>query len=231
MNNSLNNTGCVDCKFACVNLLSSNNFELEELFNSKRTINYKKSETIFKQSTFVSHIAFIRSGIVKIFTEGYNNKNIILRFITKNNFIGLPFIFNNNYSFYTATAINDVELCLIEKSEFANFMIKDDTLKKNILNIISNNTSLLYDKISSLGTKQLHGRLASAIINLSKGDFREENIFSYITKKELAEYTGMSLESLMRLLNELKSDKIIEQKGKEIVINDYNMLDKLSVLG
>jgi len=222
---------CNNCNFACINFLSENEFGLEKLFNAKRTIIYKKSETIFKQSTFVSHIAFIRSGIVKIITEGHNEKVVILKFLTKNNFIGLPFIFNNNYSFYTATAVSNVELCLIEKNEFANFILNDNKLKKNILNIISNNTAILYDKISSLGTKQLHGRLASAILELSKSDYREENIFTYITKKELAEYTGMSVESVMRLLTELKSDKIIVQKKKEIVINDYNMLSKLSEIG
>jgi len=199
--------------------------------DAKRQIAYRKGETIFKQSTYISHIVFIRSGIVKIFTEGYNNKNIILRFVQSGEYIGLPFLFNNNYSYYTATALNNVELCLIEKNVFADLVLNNTEFKKQIFNIISNDTGILYQKITSLGTKQLHGRLATTILNLVKQEKDGENIFSYLTKKELAEFSGMSIESLMRLLNELKSDRIIVQEGKKIIINDYEMLVKLSQVG
>ncbi|MBN1253117.1 MAG: Crp/Fnr family transcriptional regulator [Bacteroidales bacterium] len=231
MNKFIDNIDCHHCKLGCVNFMKPSESELDLLLSSKRTICYKKSETIFKQSTFVSHVAFIRSGLVKIFTEGFNDKNIIIQFIAKNNFIGLPFIFNDNYSYYTATALTNTELCLIEKNEFSKLILNNLVLEKYILKLISNDAGILCDKVSSLGTKQLHGCLASAILNLSKGDFRDENIFSHLTKRELAEYAGMSVESLMRLLSELKSDKIIIQKGKEIIINDYNLLEKLSLVG
>ena len=231
MNKFNDNIDCDDCKFGCINFLNSSDLQIEKVKNARRSIVYKKAETIFKQSTFVSHIAFVRSGLVKIFTEGFGNKNIILRFVNRNQYIGLPFVFNDNYSYYTATALKQTELCLIEKSVFEKLVLSNDKLKKLVLNLISNDIRVLYEKISSLGTKQLHGRLASAILSISKGDLRDEHVFQYLTKRELAEYAGMSLESLMRLLSELKSDKIIIQQGKDIIINDYDLLVKLSHVG
>ena len=222
---------CEDCKFDCSNHKSLNKIEQQALTGAKRNIVYKKGETIFKQSTYISHIVYIRSGLIKVLTEGYNNKNIILNFVGKGQYLGLPFLFNDNYSYYTATAIKDVELCLIEKKIFANLVLSNKELNKQILNIISLDANVLYNKISSLGTKQLHGRLAAAILALSETKCSEDNIFAYLTKKELAEYAGMSIESVMRLLNELKSDRIIIQKAKKIVINDYNLLVKLSQIG
>ena len=110
-------------------------------------------------------------------------------------------------------------------------MLNNKGLEKQIVNTISNDTGILYQKITSLGTKQLHGRLATTILSLSEKEFAEEKIFNYLTKRELAEFSGMSVESLMRLLNELKSDRIIIQEGKNIIINDYDILVKLSQVG
>ncbi len=222
---------CKTCEFDCSNHNDLNSSELDLLMSAKREITYKKGETIFKQSSYISHIVYVRSGLVKVFTEGYNDKNIILRFVKKGAYIGLPFLFNNNYSYFTATAINNVELCLIEKNVFAKLMLNNKGLEKQIVNTISNDTGILYQKITSLGTKQLHGRLATTILSLSEKEFAEEKIFNYLTKKELAEFSGMSVESLMRLLNELKSDRIIIQEGKNIIINDYDILVKLSQVG
>lgn len=226
-----NSVKCDNCDFNCSNHKALNNKELGLLVSAKRDIAYKKGETILKQSTYISHIVFIRSGVVKVFTEGYNDKNIIFRFVKKGEYIGLPFLFNNNYSYFTATALNNVELCLIEKNIFAELMMHNQDLKKQIINAISDDTGILYQKVTSLGTKQLHGRLAAAILNLSEQEYKDENIFNHLTKKELAEFSGMSVESLMRLLNELKSDRIIIQEGKNIIINDYDMLVKLSQVG
>ena len=188
---NFSSVNCEDCKFNCSNHNSLNKNELNTLNNAKRNIVYKKGETIFKQSTYISHIVYIRSGLIKVLTEGYHNKNIILNFVGKGQYLGLPFLFNDNYSYYTATVIKDVELCLIEKSFFANLVLNNKKLNKQILNIISLDANVLYNKISSLGTKQLHGRLAAAILTLSEPEYFEENIFLYLTKKELAEFAGM----------------------------------------
>ena len=227
----LDSVKCETCEFDCSNHKRMTNSELDMLVSAKRNIAYKKGETIFKQSTYISHIVYVRSGLVKVFTEGYNDKNIILRFVKKGEYIGLPFLFNNNYSYFTASAVNKVELCLIEKNVFSELVLNNQDLKKQVVNIISIDTGRLYQKITSLGTKQLHGRLAAAMLELSEAEFQEENIFSYLTKKELAEFSGMSVESLMRLMSELKSDRIIIQKGKNIIINDYDLLVKLSQVG
>ncbi len=222
---------CETCDFDCSNHMNLNDSEIDILAGARRDISYKKGETIFKQSTYISHIVYVRFGLVKVFTEGYNDKNIILRFVKKGEYIGLPFLFNNNYSYYTATAINNVEVCLIEKNIFAKLVLNNQDLKKQIINTISEDTGILYQKVTSLGTKQLHGRLASTILELSKKEFEDEDVFNHLTKRELAEFSGMSIESLMRLLNELKSDRIIIQEGKNIIVNDKDILMKLSQVG
>lgn len=231
MNNKTSNIDCLNCDEKNCDPFALNNDELVVLSNNRRTINYNKNETIFKQSTYSSHVVYVQSGLVKLFTEGQNGKNVILRFISKGEFIGLPFLFNNNYVYYSATAIKDTSVCMIEKNIYAKLAYSNPSLCQKIINLIAMDTGILYEKMTTLGTKQLHGRLANAILELSDDKLIAEDIYSYITKKELAEFSGMSAESLMRLLNEFKADKIINTVGKRIEINDFEMLSKLSQLG
>jgi len=231
MSDTNSNIECLNCyENQCVSLIS-NEDDLFPLSSYRRIITYNKGETIFKQSTYSSHVVYVQSGLVKLFTEGQNGKNVILRFISKGEFIGLPFLFNDNYVYYSATAIKDTKVCMIEKNIYAKLVYSNPELCQRIINLIAVDTGILYEKMTILGTKQLHGRLATAILELSNTKLASEDIYSQITKKELAEFSGMSTESLMRLLNEFKSDKIINTVGKRIEINDLEMLSKLSQLG
>lgn len=231
MKKGINDISCDSCTENCLNPVYMNKVGQSNLSDQRRFITYKKGETIYKQATYISHIVFVRSGLVKIFTEGKNGKNIILRVIQEGEYIGLPFLYNDNYAFFSATAIKETNLCMIEKNLFSELVSNNEELRSKIVNLISKDIGILYEKMTTLGTKQLHGRLATAILELSDNKKHEDNLYAVLTKKELAEFSGMSPESLMRLLNEFKADKIIISEGKKIIINDYEMLVKLSQIG
>ena len=52
-----------------------------------------------------------------------------------------------------------------------------------------------------------------------------------LSRKELAELTGMSTESVIRMLKKFKDDGIIEMNGKTVNIANYDLLLKISEYG
>ena len=52
-----------------------------------------------------------------------------------------------------------------------------------------------------------------------------------ISRKELAELTGMSTESVIRMLKKFKDDGIIKLEGKSVNIANYDLLRKISEYG
>ncbi len=222
---------CDACEIKCELVKSLNNREYNSSDSFKRDIVYKKGETIFKQSSYISHIAFVRSGLIKIVAEGANNKNFIVKFIEGGQYIGLEYLFNKNYINFTATVVKNSDICLIDKEKLSELVLNNNELTMSIFNLLSADNRFLTKRLNVMGTKQLHGRLATAILNLTAGKWHKENVFPSVTKKELAEYSGMSPESLMRLLNEFKLDRIVLANGKDIKINDYDILVKLSQIG
>jgi CRP/FNR family transcriptional regulator len=89
----------------------------------------------------------------------------------------------------------------------------------------------LFFKIKSLGHKQMHGRLADILLYLCSDEFKEKNIFNYLSRKDIADFACISTESVVRLLTELKNEKIIEMEGKDIEILQLDLLKEISRRG
>ena len=73
------------------------------------------------------------------------------------------------------------------------------------------------------------GLLAEAIIYINQDEYRE--ICSIITRKNLAELAGISVESTIRILSEFKKEKIIDFEGKVIKIINKETLINISKNG
>jgi CRP-like cAMP-binding protein len=52
-----------------------------------------------------------------------------------------------------------------------------------------------------------------------------------LSKKDLGDFSGMSVDSVIRTLRNFKNDGIISIKGRQLTINDIAALEKISKLG
>lgn len=221
------------CKY-CENICPYHRFldkaEIDELDTSMSKINYRKKETIIKQFSHSAHVMYLKSGLVKVFTERRNEKNIVLNLITPGSFIGVSNLNNDIYNF-SAIALRESEICIINKDAFLSIMSRNIKFNQFIFTENARLTAFFIDKISSLGTKQMHGRLADVILYLCNLEFIVHNIFENITRKDIAEMSGMSSESAIRLLTEFKNDGLVLTNGKQIEINNMELMLRLSDIG
>ena len=222
---------CVDCKNSskCFKKLIST--ELEFINQNKTQILYRKGENICKQGAFASYVLYISDGLVKLYLESPNNKNINLRILKTSEFIGLSSIYGDNIYNYSTIAIKDSTICLIEKNSFRELLINNGHFASEIIKWYCENEKQLFHKIQSLGNKQMHGRLADALIYLCDQNQQEEKLISYLSRKDIAEFAGLSTESTVRLLTELKNENIIDIIGKEIDILNPGLLKDISRRG
>ena len=77
----------------------------------------------------------------------------------------------------------------------------------------------------------MHGRLADTLLYLSDESFDLLDLFSTLTRKDIADFSCISTESAVRLLAELKNDDIISMDGKNIKILDKAKLINISKKG
>jgi CRP-like cAMP-binding protein len=221
---------CKNCSEICALVKHIESGLETENMKSLTNVRYKKKETIIKQNSHSAHIIYVKSGLVKLFTERRNDKNIVLRIATPGTFIGITQLHSSTFDF-SAIAMRDCEICLFPKENFMEIVYSKRDFAKYIFETGSTFSTFLINKISSLGTKQMHGRLADVIIYLCSREFEGYDVFDSITRKDIAEMSGMSSESAIRLLTEFKNDGLIRTTGKKIEINNFELINRLSEIG
>lgn len=198
---------------------------------SKVQIDFKKGETVCKQGSFASFVMILKSGLVKAFVENAHYKNHIFKFTTPFNIIGLSSLYGDNHYHFSCQALVPSRLCLVERSSFDNIVKSNPAFAIEVMKIYSNSLQNVYDKLGCVANKQAIGKVCDALLYLSGNVFNNHIIDNTITRKDIAEYSGLATENLVRILSDLKRDNIISISNKTIEILNFETLRMLSNLG
>ncbi len=195
------------------------------------SLNFKKGETVCKQGAFASHIFFLEEGLVKLYLEE-KNKNLILSLSTNKNLLGLASIFEGNNKLpYSISAYTDSRIRMIDIQIFRQLLNQNATFSYRIINILNESTAQIYGRFFSLTQKQLHGRLADILLCLSNRIFKSNSFELPLSRADLGDLTGMSTESVIRMMKEFKEDGLIDMHCKSIELLDVARLERISEFG
>lgn len=226
----MDNDDCLNCKSEtnCFNALSDD--ELKLIDKSKVAITFKKGETIAKQGAFASGLIYIKTGMVKLYKEGPNNNNLILNIFGSDELVGISSIYGDNVFNYSIVAIEKSQIYLIELSILKELIQSNVQFATAILKRSNQITLKAYNQMYSLTHKQLNGRMASALISLTEV-YKSHKFKLTLSRKDLAEYTGMSTMGAIRVLNAFKADNIISNKKGILTILNLDSLKIIAKVG
>lgn len=208
-----------------------NEAEILEIDNNSNLVNYHKKDVIFKQNTRTSHILFIESGLVKIYKEGKSHKIISLKIIGQGHFVGLMAVFGDTLYQYSATAVEESKIRIIDHSVFLGILQNNGMFTLELMKLVSRDGLLLFNRLMTQSHKQLPGRIADVILYFSEQIYFSKKFEFPLTRQELAELAGTTKESFIRTINEFKHDKIIKLEGREVEIISMDIVKILSELG
>ena len=202
--------------------------EIKLLEKNTLEITYKKGDIICKQGTFASHIMFLCKGLVKSYIENKNN-TLLLRIIRAGNLIGLTSLLEGNTIFhFSISAYTDSKIRMFDINIFREIIKRNPLFAYDIINIFCKNTIQIYSRFFAMMHKQSFGRLADLLLCLSYRVFLSDTFELQLSRKELAELSGLSRENVIRVLKIFEKDKLIKLDGKIVKILDAEGLQKIS---
>lgn len=227
---SITNT-CVDCEKSskCFSKLIPS--ELEFINHKKIQIQYRKGENLCKQGAYASYVIYISNGLVKLYLENTNNKFTNVKLLKTTDFIGLASIYGENIYDYSVVALKETDVCLIDKSAIRKLLENNADFASELIKRYCYWEKYFFSFIKSIAYKQMPGRLADTLLNLGAEELDNEQVFKYITRKDIANFACISKESTIRLLTEFKNEGIIEVSGKNIEILKPDKLKEISKTG
>lgn len=226
-NHSHNCTDC-NCKASIFKHLSP--LELELINQSRFQVNYRAGEIIFKQGTPSPHFVCITSGLAKIYIEGYG-KNLILALVKSVDYIFGPGIYVDNRHYYTASAVEDSTACLVDVTIFKKLIRENPDFAEEFIKRVSLQSIFNFNQVISLTQKQMHGRIADVLFYLTDKIYCQNPFELTISRQDLADLSGMSKESAIRILKEFKEEGILTVDGNVLEILNPKQLRQISETG
>ena len=208
----------------------------DELNRIERLITEKifpKRQIIFWEDDPVKNIYLIKRGNIKLYKTRSDGRSQILNIYGTGGILGFDSLFVNNY-LTTGETIAESVLCQIKANDFRELLAKEPAINLQLLKAVSRELEKNENLLFTLGTRTAKERISYFLFNLynSQCDCEDnpKKINLLISRQEISEHLGMKQETVIRNLSKLKDEKIIEIKGKEIVILDSEVLEE-SALG
>jgi CRP-like cAMP-binding protein len=194
-------------------------------------ISYKKKEVICKQGSFVSHVMFVEEGLTKVFLDNGEN-SLVLKIIPGGNLLGLSSLSEGQNTYqYSAMAYVDTIIKQIDVKVFREMLSINSEFAKEVIEILSANSVQIYGRFFCLTHKQAYGRLADILLCLSDRVFNNPEFELPLSRKDLAELSGMSAETVIRMLKKFNEEGLISMDGKSFKMMDPDRLRRISETG
>jgi len=185
---------------------------------------------MFKQGTPSPHFLCLTTGLAKLYIEGYG-KNLILSLVKPVEYILGPGIFVDNRHHYSASAVEDSTACLVDVITFKKMIRNNPDFADEFIRRISLMTIFNFEQFISLTQKQMNGRIADALFYLSNVIYGSNPFDMTISRQDLADLSGMSKESAIRILKEFKDEGILTVDGNTLHILNPQQMKKISETG
>jgi CRP/FNR family transcriptional regulator len=205
--------------------------ELELMVKEKRHVHFNAGETILKQNTSASHVVCVKRGLAKIIAEGDGDKKLILRLVATHSILTGGGIFIDEIRHFTVQAVTEVECCFIDSDKIYELVSTNSQFAFELLKLNNRQNIQMLNNLVGITQKYMPGRVADLLLYLMNEIFLCNPFDTRLSRQELADMTGMTMESFIRILKEFKSSGIIAVDGGNIHVLDEEALTLISRKG
>lgn len=204
--------------------------EINALFAETTIQPCRKGEFIYRENTRISGCYFLYSGTVKIFQTGQRGKDQIIRFGKAGDLFGFRSVIRNEAACTSVETLSDCVLCHIPGTSLLHTLSHSPGFAFEMMQIACKELGDANHYIRDIAQKSVRARLAEVLLFLADdfglGD--DGALRLNVSREDLSNFVGTATETLIRLLSELKAAKIVESKGRKIVLLNIPELKRLA---
>ncbi len=222
---------CEHCDFRDVVFSYLDDATIQELCNNKEEQSFRKGEVINHEGEKIMNFKYLKSGLVKLYRRTSNGEEQVITITRPFEFVSNMSIFSEERYRYSVSAIEDSVVCVVRLEFIKELFMKNGGFAMGLLTKISKINDKIINQTLDLRQKNLIGRVAFVLLYFTKEIYNTRVFDLPVSRKEIADYIGMSTANVIRTLSDFKREGIIKVFGKTIEIVDINKLEILSKRG
>ena len=174
------------------------------------TKEYKKNEVIFNEGEIASFYFQIVEGNIRMFNSSEDGKEFIQGYFTNGDSFGEPPLFIDEKYPCTAVAFQDSIIIKLSKDKFLKIIDEYPSIQKNFLTLMAHR---IHNKAKTskdiINQKPEHRILAFLHAYKKKNSSIKKELIPF-TRQEIANFTGLRVETVIRAVTKMKSSKKID---------------------
>ena len=204
--------------------------DLQVLNSGAKPESGKRGDVLFRSGAFPKGVYWLISGKAKIYQETTAGQRQTLYIYSDGDLIGYRQFIAEVPNPVSAVLLEDAQLKLIPGEMFRGLLNSSPFFTRNVLVALAREFSVWMNRMTVFTKSPVRQRLILALLILYQqyrmsgsppGDIT-------MTRTELAEYVGASLETVVRAMNSLKKNNLVQINGRHILLPDpAGLLDVL----
>jgi CRP-like cAMP-binding protein len=204
---------------------------VEELCDHKEEQFFRKGEIINHEGEKISNFKYLKSGLVKLYRRTSTGEEQVITITRPFEFVSNMSIFSEDKYQYSVSALEDSVICMVKLEYIKELFLKNGGFAMGLLTKISRINDKIISQTLDIRQKNLIGRVAFVLLYFTNEIYKSRVFDLPVSRKEIADYIGMSTANVIRTLSDFKKDGIIRVFGKTIEVVDAEKLEIISKHG
>jgi CRP/FNR family transcriptional regulator len=204
--------------------------ELARLDVIKYYRSFEAGQTVVWAGDRMDFVASVVTGVATLTQTMEDGRTQMVGLLLPSDFVGRP---GRETAAYNVTATTDLMMCCFRKKPFETLMTTTPHVAQRLLEMTLDELDAAREWMLLLGRKTAREKIASLLAIIARRDaslnLRPSHgklVFELpLTREAMADYLGLTLETVSRQMSALKRDGVIELEGKRrVVIPEFDRL-------
>ncbi|PZX09486.1 transcriptional regulator FnrL [Celeribacter halophilus] len=204
--------------------------ELEELDSIKYYRSYEAGQPIIWSGDRMDFVASVVTGVASLSQAMEDGRTQMVGLLLPSDFLGRP---GREFAPYDVVAVSNLTLCCFRRKPFEQMMLHTPHVSQRLLEMTLDELDAAREWMLILGRKTAREKIASLLAIIARREASLElttagDGMSFelpLTREAMADYLGLTLETVSRQISALKREGVITLEGKrKVIIPDYDRL-------
>ncbi|WP_103332350.1 transcriptional regulator FnrL [Pseudotabrizicola formosa] len=197
--------------------------ELAQLEQIKYYRSYQAGQTVIWSGDKMDFVASVVTGIATLTQTMEDGRRQMVGLLLPSDFVGRP---GRSSAAYDVTATTDLVMCCFRRKPFEDMMASTPHIAQRLLEMTLDELDAAREWMLLLGRKTAREKIASLLAIIARRDASLKQPRAVapritfdlpLTREEMSDYLGLTLETVSRQMSALKRDGIIVLDGKRQV--------------
>jgi len=205
--------------------------ELQRLEEVKYYKTYEAGQTVIWAGDRLEFVASVVTGVATLSQTMEDGRKQMVGLLLPSDFIGRP---GRETASFDVVAVTQIVICCFRRKPFEELLVSTPHVSQRLLEMALDDLDAAREWMLLLGRKTAREKLASLISIIARRDEKAKEASSRgkpltvalpLTREAMADYLGLTLETVSRQISALKREGVITLEGnRHIVIPDFQAL-------